>query len=264
MRDRERQHRPERVHVAQKRRLAGDDRQAGDPSEQDDPDPRRAELGVQPAQALGHLAVQPHRVDEPRDADDPGVGGDEEDRGRQQADVDLTGVLQRAEVQVLDDPEDRIAGEPALALVHAEQRLVVTVDLDHRQRRQGDGGQCGVDREHGDDDPVDRLGDRLGLVLGLLGHVGDRLDPRVGDHPHRDRDQEVLPRRRGPQMDVVDERVAGEDEHAPDHDEQQLRGEVSDRQEDVERRGLGDADDVDGAERDHHPDAEDDVSRASA
>ena len=57
-----------------------------------------------------------HRVDEPGHADDAGVGGDEEDRGRQQADVDLPGVLQRAQVHVLDDAEDRVAGEAALVL----------------------------------------------------------------------------------------------------------------------------------------------------
>ena len=53
-------------------------------------------LRVQLAQPVGQLAVQAHRVDEPRDADDPGVGGDEQDRRGQQADVDLPGVLERA------------------------------------------------------------------------------------------------------------------------------------------------------------------------
>ena len=89
MRDRERQHRAERVHVAQEVGLARDHRHAGDRAEQQDPDPRRAVLRVQLAQAVGHLAVDAHRVDEPRDADDPRVRGDEEDRRREQADVDL-------------------------------------------------------------------------------------------------------------------------------------------------------------------------------
>ena len=84
--------------------------------------------GMQLAQLVGDLAVQPHRVDEPRDADDPGVGGDEQDRRREQADVDLARVLKRAEVQVLDDPEHRIAGEAALVLAHAQQRLAVAGD----------------------------------------------------------------------------------------------------------------------------------------
>ena len=109
--------------------LARDQRQARDPPEHDDPDPRRAEARVQLAQRVGHLAVQAHRVDQPRDADDPGVGGDEQDRRREQADVDLARVLERPEVQVLDDPEHRVAGVAALVLAHAEQRLAVAADV---------------------------------------------------------------------------------------------------------------------------------------
>ena len=127
VRDRERQHRAERVHVAQEFGLAGDDRQAGDRAEQQDPDPGRAEARMQAAEAVGHLAVQPHRVDQPRGADDAGVGRDEQDRRGEHADVDLAGRLQRAEMQVLDDPEHRIAGEAAVGLVGAEQRRVLAV-----------------------------------------------------------------------------------------------------------------------------------------
>ena len=42
-------------------------------------------------------------------------------------DVDLGRVLQRAQVQVLDDPQHRVAGEAALALGQAEQRLALAV-----------------------------------------------------------------------------------------------------------------------------------------
>ena len=87
----------------------------------------RAELRVQLAQPVGHLAVDAHRVDQPRHADDPGVGGDEQDRRRQQADVDLGRALQRAQVQVLDHPQHRVAGEAALALGQAQQRLALAV-----------------------------------------------------------------------------------------------------------------------------------------
>ena len=222
-------------------------------------------MRVQLAQAVGHLAVQAHRVDQARDADDPRVGGDEEDRRRQQADVDLRGLLQEAQVQVLDDAEHRVAGEAALVLGDAEQRRVGAVGLlGHRQRRERDHRQQRVDGEDGDDHAVDRGRDRLRLVLGLLGHVRDRLDPGVGDHADRDREEEVLPRRRDAEVDVVDQRLGREDEHEADDHQQQLREEVDHGQQDVDAGRLLDADDVDQAEDDDDADAEEDVGRAVA
>ena len=90
---------------------------------------------MQLAQPVGHLAVDAHRVDEPRDADDAGVRRDHEDRRREQADVQLAGALERSQVHVLDDPEHRVAGVAALLLADSEQRLVAAVGLlRHRQR----------------------------------------------------------------------------------------------------------------------------------
>ena len=216
---------------------------------------------MQPAETVGHLAVQAHRVDEPRGADDARVRGDEQDRRGEDADVDLPGRLQRAEVQVLDDPEHRVPGVAALRLARAEQRLVGAVGLfGDGQRRQRDHRQQRVDREHGGDDRLDRARDRVRLVHGLLGHVRDRLDARIGDHPDRDRDEEVFPRRRDAEVDVVDQHVRREHEHDADGHEQQLRREVGDREHDVQPRGLLDADDVDDRQHRHHADAEDDVA----
>ncbi len=65
---------------------SSDDRDAG---EDEDADPRRAEARVQPPQPVGQLAVDAHRVDEPRHADDARVGGEEQDRRGEQADVQL-------------------------------------------------------------------------------------------------------------------------------------------------------------------------------
>ena len=45
-----------------------------------------------------------------------GVGGDEQDRRGQHADVQLAGGLQRPEVDLLDDAEDRVAREAAFVL----------------------------------------------------------------------------------------------------------------------------------------------------
>ena len=206
--DRERQHRAERIHVAQERRLPRDQRDARDPPEHDDPDPRRAEVRVQLAQLVRHLAVQAHRIDQPRDTDDPSVGRDEQDRRGQQADIDLPCVLQRPQVEVLDDPQHRVARVTTLALAEAQQRLAFAGGVaGDRQRRQRDRGQQRVDREHGQHHALDRRRDRVTLVLGLLGHVRDRLYARIGDHRHRDRDDEVLPRRDDAQLHVVDQRV---------------------------------------------------------
>jgi hypothetical protein len=201
-----------------------------------------------------------HRVDEPRDADDARVGRDDEDRRGEDADVDLCRALQGAQVELLDHTKDGIAREPAVSLVHAQQRLVAAVGvLRHRQRAQGDHRQEGVDREDRDDDPLDRLGDGLLLVSGLLGHVRDRLYARVGDHPDGDRQEEVLPGRRDPQVHVVDQRVRREDQEEPDEHQQQLRQEVRDGQQDVHAGGLLHADDVQDRQQDDDGDAEEDV-----
>jgi hypothetical protein len=65
---------------------------------------------VQLAQAVGRLAVDAHRVDEARLADDPGVRRDQQDRRGEQSDVELAGLLQEAQVELLDDAE---IGSPA-------------------------------------------------------------------------------------------------------------------------------------------------------
>ena len=129
MRDRERQHRPEGVHQPEEVGLSGQDREDGDAAEDQDPDPWRPVARMQPTQAVRELPVDAHRVHQARDADDRGVGRDEQDRGRQDADVELTGRLQRPEVDLLDDAEDRVAREAALVLGQAELGLILAVDL---------------------------------------------------------------------------------------------------------------------------------------
>ena len=65
--------------------------------------------------ALGQLAVLPHRVGEAGDADQAGVGGDQEDHRGEDADV-VAEDFGRAvgEAEVLDDAEDRVVGEASL------------------------------------------------------------------------------------------------------------------------------------------------------
>jgi hypothetical protein len=81
--------------------------------------------------------MNPHRVHEPRHADQGRVRGDEQDRGRQQADIRLAGLLQWTEIDLLDHAEDRVARVAAFLLREAEQRLVFAGRrvLHHRQGR---------------------------------------------------------------------------------------------------------------------------------
>ncbi len=219
---------------------------------------------MQLPQPVGHLPVDAHRVDEPGHADDAGVGGNEEDRRGEDADVELCGRLEPAEIELFYDPEHRIACEATLVFGQAELGDVLAADLLDRQRRQRDRGQQRVDGEHGDHHALDRLGNRLGLVLGLLGHVRDRLDAGVRDHADRDRDEEVLPLRRYAEVDVLGEDPRIEDEEQTGDDHQQLRKEVRDREADVDPGRLLDAAHVHQRQHDDQADREDDVPGAVA
>ena len=177
-------------------------------------------------------------------------------------DVDLQpGEERPRDAEVLDHAEHRVVLEAALLRVEREERRLVAVDQVHRQRRERDERQREVDREDGDRDEPDRARDRPHGVARLLGEVRDGLDPRVGDHPHRDREEELAPGRCRAEVDVVDERRGAEDEEEAEQHEQQLRAEVDEREDDVQLRRLLDADDVEGDEHDDHRRAADDVPR---
>ena len=80
---------------------------------------------------LGELAVLAHRERQPRHADHPRVRRDHEDHGGEDADVDAEGVGEAgAEAEVLDDAQDRIAGE-----LRAELGRVAVGALGDRHRR---------------------------------------------------------------------------------------------------------------------------------
>ena len=144
----------------------------------------------------------------------------------------------------------------------AELRDVAAVCVPRdRKRRQRDPRQGEVDREHGDGHPRDRARDVLRRVACLLCEIRDGLDPRVRDHRDRNREREVRPGRRDAEVDVRAEAVRAEDQREPDSDQKQLRGEVDQREEDVESRSLLDPDDVDRDEDDDHDGAADDVPR---
>ena len=117
MGDREREHRAERVHRAEEGGLARqEDEDRDEPAEDDQRDPRRLELRVQVAEDGRQLPVAGHGVGDPRGPDHACVRGDEEDRRREQADVDLDRRKERSLVQseVLDEPEHRVVREAVL------------------------------------------------------------------------------------------------------------------------------------------------------
>ena len=181
VRDREREHRPERVHPADEVDVARqheEDRE--DAGEDDQREPRRLEARVQPPEHLRQLPVARHRVGDPRRADHAGVRGDEEDRRREDADVDLRRVEHEpVQVEVLDEAEHRVVLVAALGRVEPEPRHVlagrVLVD---RQRRERDERQREVDREDGDRDEADRRGDAS---------AAGRAPPRRGSRRSRSR-----------------------------------------------------------------------------
>ncbi len=86
--DREGEHRAERVHRRQEVGLARDQGDHRDRGEDEDRDVGGAVAWVDLAQALGQLAVLAHRVGEPGDADQAGIGGDQQDHRGEDADVD--------------------------------------------------------------------------------------------------------------------------------------------------------------------------------
>ena len=136
--------------------------------------------------------------------------------------------------------------------------------LGDRHRRERDDRDQQVEAEHGGDGEADAAGDRAGRVLGLLGHVGDRLDPGVGDHPDRDPEREVAPGRGDAEVDVVDQDLRAEDQDQADPDQHDLGGEVGDGEDQVQFRRLLGAADVDQGEGDDQRRAADDVAGAAA
>ena len=86
--DREGEHRAEGVHRRQEVGLARDQGDHRDRGEDEDRDVGGAVARVDLAQALGQLAVLAHRVGEAGDADQAGVGGDQQDHRGEDADVE--------------------------------------------------------------------------------------------------------------------------------------------------------------------------------
>ena len=220
---------------------------------------------MEATEPVRQLAMDTHRVDKAGDADDPSVRRDQQDGRGKDRHVDLSATLERSEVYLLDDPQHRVAGEAAFIFGKPEQGLVGAVRLlGDRKGREGYRGQQRIYGEDGDNHTVDRLGHRDRLVLGLFGHVGDRFDTGVGDHPERDGQQELRPRRRNPELDVRHEHVGREDQHEAEDDEEELRREVDQGEGDVDAGRLLRPENVDCGKHRDYDDRGDDVGRRAA
>ena len=260
--DGERERRAERVHRPEEVRPPGQEGKERDRAREDDErQPRGAEAGVQAPEDLRKLAVARHRIGDAGGADHAGVRRDEENGGREDADVDLEPVLDAAgEPEVLDDAEDRVVREPALLGRKPEERHPVAVALlVDREGRERDQRQREVDGEDRGCDQLVGVGNVARRITHLFREIGDRLHPRIGQHGYRDRDGEVVPGRGDAPVHVALQDLRAENEDEADNDEQRLGGEVDDRQEDVHSRRLLDADDVDRDEHDDDDRAPDDV-----
>ena len=100
VRGREREHRAERVEVAEEgRSCPGAAAAPASTEKNDDREPRRAVARVQAREDRRQLAVLGQRPRQPRDADQPGVGGDEQDRRREHADVVRAPIVEHRAVQ---------------------------------------------------------------------------------------------------------------------------------------------------------------------
>src|SRR5205823_8757584 len=91
----------ERVYSTEQVDLRREDERGRDDAEDDDRHVRRLELRVQPRERLREEVVLRERVAQARDADEPGVGGDDQDRERQDGNPDA-----RPERQSLGHPAE--------------------------------------------------------------------------------------------------------------------------------------------------------------
>ena len=127
------------------------------PGEDEERDPGRPEARVQAPEDVRHLAVVGHRVRDPRRADHARVRRDEEDRRREDADVDLERLENRpASPRFSTTPSTGSFAKPPSSGGSAEQRLVLPAARarpagPRARRREGE-----VDREDSDRDEPDR------------------------------------------------------------------------------------------------------------
>ena len=132
---------------------------------------------------------------------------------------------------------------------------------EHGQRRQRHHRHARVHAEHCDQDVVDRPRHVPARVDRLLGHVRDGLDPGIGEHRQRQREDQVRVRRRRAEIDLVDEQRRVQDQHRADGDDQHLRGEVEHREDEVEVRRFPEPPDVQPGQGRDHDQAADHVAR---
>ena len=215
----------------------------------------RRDVGAaaQAPERLGELAVLAERVGEAGEAGDRGGDGGGQDQRAGDADVRAEDVAERARqlgVDARGDAEERRAdpARPQLGVRAGERR--------HR-----DEGDQDVDRDDGGDAAEHRARQVDSGAAGFLGEVRDRLEPGERQHRERQREGERVPGRLVAERHAARERVAGEDEDEPEHDEEQLGDQVERRHDDAEAVERRAADQPHAGDEGDHRDAEDDVPR---
>ncbi len=101
-------------------------------------------------------------------------------------------------------------------------------------------------------------------ALGLLGHVGHGLQPRVGEHRERKREQQRVPARARAHVQPVREGGGGRQQDEAEAEQQQLREHVEPGDDDPDRVEARPPDEPDEADADDGADADDDVPRPPA
>src|SRR5437773_12300813 len=98
----------ERVHSTEQVDLRREDERGRDDAEDDDRHVWRLELRVQPRERLWEEVVLRKRVAQARDADEPGVGGNDQDREGEDSDPDARPVSKPIDRELGDDSSNRI------------------------------------------------------------------------------------------------------------------------------------------------------------
>jgi len=148
-------------------------------------------------------------------------------------------------VHLRDDPDHRVVD-----VARRQERVAVV----HRQRGERDQRDPEVDdrdgRRAGPHEPLERPT----LQFDLARQPGRRLEAGERDRRDRQREHEVRPLRRAAQVNRVEQRVRVEEQHQPEHDDQQLQREVADDERGHSPRALpAEAADVaEHDERDEH------------
>ena len=188
---------------------------------------------LEPPELARQHPVLRHRAREPGAAADRRRGGGKQDEGAGEADEDAAGRPRRHRA---GGRRTRSTIPTIGACSHSSARSVEpssagkaqtpTIGDQHRHDHdEADGGE-------------ERSRQRLAGLARLLREVRHRLETGVGEHREREREEEVVPALARREVEAARQHLRREDEREPEHDDEQLHGEVEERE---HERGAVDA-----------------------